>query len=519
MRIWFIAFLGLAASWQSPSDPTQNYPVSDRRARLAGAFADVDRLFTDFATTNHVPGAAWGIVIDGGLAHSGAAGIRDISSRTPVDADTVFRIASMTKSFTALATLKLRDEGKLALDDPAERYVPELKGLRYPTTDSPRLTVRHLLTHSAGFPEDNPWGDQQLSETEESFTRMLREGIPFSTAPGTAYEYSNYGFAILGRIVAAVSRQTYDEYVTANILRPLGMTSTTLHADRVPKGRLAIGYRWEDERWKEEPALPHGSFGSMGGMLTTVRDLSRYVSMYLDAWPARDGAEAGPVRRASLREMQQPWRPSTTRVVLDKANLSAHLTASSYGYGLSHTQTCQFRAAIAHSGGLPGYGSLMRWLPDYGVGIIAFGSLTYTGWGNVVGAAFDRLERTGGLMPRQVVPSGALVAARDDVSKLVVRWDDGLADRIAAENLFMDRSKDRRQRDIQELTAKVGQCTPPDKFDVIENALRGSWTMACERGRLQVAITLAPTMPARVQYLSVRPAPEQPAVRGPCVSF
>ena len=519
MRIWFMALLGLAAILQSPSDATQNYPVSDRRARLAGAFADIDRLFTDFAATSHLPGAAWGIVIDGELAHSGAAGVRDISSKTPVDGDTVFRIASMTKSFTALAILKLRDEGKLSLDDPAERYVPELKALRYPTTDSPRLTIRHLLTHSAGFPEDNPWGDQQLSETEESFTRMLREGIPFSTAPGTAYEYSNYGFAILGRVVASVSGQTYDDYVTSTILRPLGMTSTTLHADRVSKGRLAIGYRWEDERWKEEPALPHGSFGAMGGMLTTIRDLSRYVSMYLNAWPARGGAETGPVRRASVREMQQPWRPSTTRLVLDKANVSAHLTATSYGYGLSHTQTCQFRSAVAHSGGLPGYGSLMRWLPDYGVGIIAFGSLTYTGWGNIVGTAFDRLERTGGLVRRQVVPSAALVAARDDVSRLVIRWDDALADRIAAENLFLDRSKDRRQRDIQDLTAKVGQCVAPDTFDVVENALRGNWTMTCERGRLQVAITLAPTMPPKVQYLSVRPAPQQQTVQGPCVSF
>jgi hypothetical protein len=161
----------------------------------------------------------------------------------------------------------------------------------------------------------------------------------------------------------------------------------------------------------------------------------------------------------------------------------------------------------------------MRWLPDYGVGIIAFGNLTYAGWGNVVGAAFDRLERTGGLVRRQVAPSAALVAARDAVSDLVVRWDEGLADRIAAENLFMDRSKDRRQRDIQDLTAKVGACARPDRFDVVENALRGSWTMACERGRLEVAITLAPTIPPKVQYLSVRPAPEQPPVPGPCVSF
>jgi CubicO group peptidase (beta-lactamase class C family) len=520
MRIpLLLAIVLAAASSSTPAVPEAAFPVPDRRARLESAFGDIDRLFADFTKTAHVPGAAWGVIIDGQLAHSGAAGVREIISNARADADTVFRIASMTKSFTAMAVLRLRDEGKLSLDDPAERYVPELKTLRYPTSDSPRITIRHLLTHSEGFPEDNPWGDQQLSETEESFTRMLRGGIPFSTAPGTAYEYSNYGFAILGRIVSAVSRQAYDEYVTKNILQPLGMTSTTLHADRVPKGRLAIGYRWEDERWKEEPALPHGSFGSMGGMLTTIHDLSRYVALFLDAWPPRDGPEQGPLRRASLREMQQPWRPSSTRVVLDKSTVSAQLTSGSYGYGLSNTQTCQFRSAIAHGGGLPGYGSLMRWLPDYGVGIIAFGNLTYTGWGGTVGAAFDRLERTGGLVPRQGVPSPALVAARDDVSKLVVRWDDGVAESVAAENLFMDRSKDRRRKEVEELIAKTGQCAPPDKFDVVENALRGSWTMSCERGKLQVSITLAPTMPPKVQYLSVRPAPAQPAASGPCVSF
>jgi hypothetical protein len=117
------------------------------------------------------------------------------------------------------------------------------------------------------------------------------------------------------------------------------------------------------------------------------------------------------------------------------------------------------------------------------------------------------------------VPSPALVAARDDVSKLVVRWDDGVAESVAAENLFMDRSKDRRRKEVEELIAKTGQCAPPDKFDVVENALRGSWTMSCERGKLQVSITLAPTMPPKVQYLSVRPAPAQPAASGPCVSF
>ena len=129
-------------------------------------------MFAEFARAAHVPGAAWGIVIDGELAHSGAAGVREVATDAPVDADTVFRIASMTKSFTAMSILKLRDEGKLTLDDPAERYVPELKGLRYPTTDSPRITIRHLLTHSEGFPEDNPWGDhEKTSVTPRPKTR------------------------------------------------------------------------------------------------------------------------------------------------------------------------------------------------------------------------------------------------------------------------------------------------------------------------------------------------------------
>jgi CubicO group peptidase (beta-lactamase class C family) len=499
---------GAPVTGAAPGGP--QFADGSRVKKLSTAFPEIDRIFSEFAKTTHVPGAVWGIVVDGELVHSGATGVRDVASKAPVDVDTVFRIASMTKSFTALAILKLRDEGQLSLDDPAERFVPELKELRYPTSDAPRITIRHLLTHSAGFPEDNPWGDQQLSESEDELSRMMRAGIPFSNAPGVAYEYSNYGFAILGRIVSRVSGKSYDDYISENILKPLGMTSTTLHPSKVAPNRLAVGYRWEDERWKEEPALPHGSFGAMGGMLTSIRDLSRYVSMYLDAFPARSDRETGPVRRASLREMQQPWRPSGMRVVRDSSTNATHLTATSYGYGLGVTQTCEFRALVAHGGGLPGYGSLMRWLPDYGVGIIAFGNVTYTGWGRVVGEAIDSLNRTGALKPREVLPSDELIAAYNAVSSLVVRWDDTLADKIAAENLFLDRAKERRRQELEDLHAKVGACSPPAGFDVVENALRGQWTIPCERGALQVSITLAPTMPPAVQYLSVRPAPPQP---------
>jgi len=503
---------GVWAQTGVPKAPPPRFADPDRRAKLEKVFPEVDRIFQDFAAGNHVPGAAWGIVIDGELAHTGVIGYRDLPSKSPVTPDSVFRIASMTKSFTAIAVLKLRDEGKLSLDDPAEKYVPELKALVYPTADSPKITIRHLLSHATGFPEDNPWGDQQLADTDDQLSAMIGGGIPVSNAPGVAYEYSNYGFGILGRVIANVvdphassPTAAYTKYVTENVLKPLGMTSTTLEPSSVPPDRLAHGYRWEDGQWKNEPLLANGSFGSMGGMLTTLADLGRYVGAFLAAWPPRDGPEMGPIRRSSLREMQQVWRPAPASVARNANGIQ--LNTGGYAFGLRVSQNCQFPLIVAHSGGLPGFGSQMRWLPDYGVGIIAFGNLTYTGWGGTVDHAFDALARSGGLQPRTMEPSPALTAARDAAASLVVKWDDSVADRIAAQNLFLDRDKAHRRADLEDLHAKLGTCAPGTGFDHVENALRGDWTMTCERGRARVAITLAPTMPPKVQFMSVMALP------------
>jgi hypothetical protein len=148
----------------------------------------------------------------------------------------------------------------------------------------------------------------------------------------------------------------------------------------------------------------------------------------------------------------------------------------------------------------------MLWLPDYGVGVVVFGNVTYTPWGRVVPRALDILAGTGGLQPRMVQPSRALVMARNAVSQLIVRWDAALAQSIAADNLFRDESSARREAQLEALRKKVGSCSlDRDRFDNVENALRGQWTVQCERGRLLAAITLAPTIPPKVQFLSIQP--------------
>ena len=484
--------------------PVPTFADPQRKQKLAAAFPEIEKLFLAYVQRANMPGATMGIIIDGELVWMKTTGVRETTDKAPVTPDTVFRIASMTKSFTAMAILKLRDEGKLSLDDPAAKYVPALADLPYPTKDSPAITIRHLLTHSEGFPEDNPWGDRQLGQTDETVRAWMRAGIPFSTPPGTAFEYSNYGFGILGQIVTRASGKDYEIYVRDNILRPLGMNSSTFAMTDVPREHIALGYRFEDGGWKPEPILAHGSFGAMGGLWTSTRDLARYVAFLMSAYPPRDEADNGPIKRSSAREMQQVGRFQPGGAFRGVVDGPLQFNAGGYGYGLGVSQSCRFEHLVGHGGGLPGYGSLMQWLPEYGVGLIGMSNRTYGGFGGVFGEALNELHKTGALKPRVVQPSPALLSAMGDVSQLIIKWDDALANRIAADNLFLDVPAETRKARWASLAKDHGVCRPGTSIEP-ENALRGTWKMMCERGWLEVGITLAPTMPPKVQFVSIAP--------------
>jgi CubicO group peptidase (beta-lactamase class C family) len=154
-----VAVLTTATLVASDAYPPPRFTDSGRVAKLQSAMPEIDRLFRAYATDKKIPGMIWGVVIDGHVAHMASFGVRDRASQAPVTPETAFRIASMTKSVTALAVLKLRDDGRLSLEDPVSRWIPELARIERPTRDTPPITVRQLLSHSAGFPEDNPWGD------------------------------------------------------------------------------------------------------------------------------------------------------------------------------------------------------------------------------------------------------------------------------------------------------------------------------------------------------------------------
>lgn len=511
-----ILLFGLLAGRMIAGDdyPEPRFVDPQRIQKLESALPRIDTIFREYAAAKKIPGMVWGIVIDGRLAHTGTFGVRHRESKSPVTTDTAFRIASMTKSFTALAILKLRDDGKLSLEDPLAKWIPEFKSMELPTRDTPPLSIRQLLSHSAGFPEDNPWGDQQLGASEADLDEWLRKGIPFSTPPGTRYEYSNYAFGLLGRVVSKASGMTYEKYMWQEILSPLHMDGTTFAFSEVPPEKRAVGYRLKpDGTYGEEPPLPHGVFGAMGGLLTTATDLGRYIAFHLSAWPPRDDMEKGPVRRASVREMAHLWTPANLTASYKKGLLRA--SEAGYGFGLRVSSDCRFAHIAAHGGGLPGFGSYMAWLPEYGVGMFAMGTLTYSGPSEPISRAWDELLKTGGLRPRELPPTALQTEMRDRITNLWKHWDDAEAKRIAAMNLLLDKPAEQRLAEITKLKKEVGECSESSTVQP-ENWLRGQFDLTCQKGTVGVFFTLAPTQPPSVQHLAFQKiTPKDARMRAP----
>ena len=478
-------------------------------AELEGVDAIADRTFAGW----NVPGLSYGIVHDGELIHSRGIGTLRVGDDATPTASSVFRIASMTKSFTAATVLLLRDGGRLRLDDEIVTHVPELASVRLPTADSPPITIRHLLTMTAGFPTDDPWGDRQQALDLAAFSELLRGGLSFAWAPGTRFEYSNVGYGILGRLITNLAGREYREVVRERLLEPLGMTSSGYLEEEVEPARLAHGYVWRDGRFLEEPMDGYGALASMGGLFTTVEDLTRWVAGFQDAWPPRDEPEGGhPLSRASRREMQQPMVPADLRLTAASTDAIPDVENLHYGVGLFQVDDVRFGRVIGHAGGYPGFGSHMRWHPGSGLGVIALANGRYTPTTLLAKELLGVLIQADLTPVRRTRPNAATRAAREGVDRLIVSWDDDLAAELFATNVDLDEPLASRKAVLERIRERHGRLTlDPDAAGQSLTGFHQVWWLKGERGgRVRVEILLTPEASPRVQTFAVTSIPKPP---------
>lgn len=357
------------------------------------------------------------------------------------DENTVFRIASMTKSFTAYALLLLRDEKKLRLDDPVVDYVPQLASLNYPVSDCPEIRIRDLMSMKGGFATDDPWADRLLDMSEEAFSDLIRSQIcRFTRAPGMVFEYSNLGYAILGRVVQRASGMRCQDFIQTRILDVLGLHNTGWHAPAHYAGPHEKG----GLPGRLKP-LGDGEVAPMGGLFSTLRDVSQWVMHLAKAFPeGRSDQDNGPLKVSSRREMQSVhtafappgfrWNGPLKTVLLE--------TRIGYGFGVNVSHHSTWGTTISHSGGLPGYGSHMRWMQRYELGLVALGNVTYAKCRKLCEIVQDLLNPT--LMQKTPIAPLALdlespMIALRRLMDLIGKWDAQEAQDLFAFNVFLDR--------------------------------------------------------------------------------
>jgi CubicO group peptidase (beta-lactamase class C family) len=313
-----------------------------------------------FVKEKRLPGAAVGVVHEDELAWSAGMGFADVTAGRASDATTLYRIASITKTFTGTAIMQLRDEGRLDLDDPIVVHLPELRDASGSLGPIEPVTIRRALSHESGLMSEPPGTDWALLRYEGLAERNLARAAEIGTRvpPNSQWKYSNLGYQLLGEIVARVSGTPYVEYLRTQILEPLGLSSTAF--EPLPDGllaRRAVGYgpRWFSDELEPAPAMP--GVWAEGGLWSCVEDLARWLSFQfrVDAGP-RAGAQI--LAGSTLREMHRP------RYLVDDAWTEAWAIAW-------YADRKGDVVWVQHSGGLPGFITNACFDPKERVGAIA----------------------------------------------------------------------------------------------------------------------------------------------------
>jgi len=278
------------------------------------------------------------VIVDRGF------GIADIEWNAPVDANTTFRIGSLTKQFTAAAILKLAELGKLALEDPLSRYVPEFD------TGGHMVTIRQLLNHTSGIPEytNQPGFFAKLAPLNLSDAELLQlvSGKPLDFEPGMAWRYSNTGYYLLGMIVDKVSGQPYAAFLQDEFFTPLGLTHTQYGSETEIIPHRAQGYSFNPDTasHSNDAAISMNVPGGGGALVSSAGDLVRWQIALTDG---------------------RAIRPASFEQMIDSP-VKTNREDALYGFGLMIDRRDGQRV-ITHGGGINGFNSVLSWLPDIGL--------------------------------------------------------------------------------------------------------------------------------------------------------
>lgn len=320
---------------------------------------EMERQIRGIFAEHHLVGVSIGIVRDGELVWRRGLGYADLASGRRADEDTLYRVASITKTFTGTALFQLRDEGRLGLDDPIVRHIPEFAAVRARKGSVEGVTLRRMLCHHSGLVGESPgdhWETLKFPTVQELLAAL--PGVEIVLEQDSAFKYSNLAFALLGEVVSRVSGRPYTEYVRANLLEPLGMTSTTFELTDALRPRMATGYqiRPHEDAPSVAPHPPLNGKVAGGGLYSCVADLARWIALQLrtDA-PRREGAQA--LAGRSLKEMQRP------QFVEPGWNAGHCLPWRGQRIGQD--------IYLGHGGGLPGFLTQILFCPERRLGLIA----------------------------------------------------------------------------------------------------------------------------------------------------
>jgi CubicO group peptidase (beta-lactamase class C family) len=478
--------LAFAAFAPGATDPA-------RKAKLEALAPRLDELFRKNVQETGATAFAASVILDGEIVYERGFGVMELGGTRPVGPDSVFRVGSVTKGFTALAIMKLRDEGKLSLDEPIATYLPEARALRGPTRDSPPVTPRLLLMNASGLAYDDVWGAVTYGQSDAEFSRILAE-TRLARAPGLEYAYSNLGFALLGKLIERVAGVSYAEYLNANVLRPLGMTSSAWRAEDIPTGRLVASYYRDAGTLRSEAVAFGGPFLPAGGLYTSLHDLSRYVAFHALAYPPRDAPESGPVRRSTLREMHQGqrWMRANDKdaPVVETTDDGLKLFTAAYGFGWFNSTSCTEAGRVSHGGYDQGYFANVTLLPESG---IAFAFLTASaGTVHPARAAALALLRREGLLTKAAAPAPpSSVEARAVVEQLLVAWDEALVLRAFDPDSLRFSFNSRLREEFQKLANDHGACRPDGEITTY-GLHHADFRFGCERGAIRFDVLTLP---------------------------